>query len=341
MSKKKNVFFIAVVIIGIGGASLYYFKDNREALPSFISTKINTYKTEKKYIIQKAGQIVESADTIDEAKEKAKDIKRSIVVNTYNNEWVYCDIKPYFIVTEKAVHDFKSFIEAYAYAKQNDYTQISYRNNTEIIWKSEHILQKKKIDVPLILQYPELPRGCEVTSLAMLLQYRGINVSKMTLAKEVNKDTTQYYIDEKKRIHYGNPYDGFVGDMYDAKKNGYGVYHGPIAELAQKYKSNETIDLTGIEFEDMLYFVEQGNPVWIITNSTYRSLDDSYFEIWHTPTGIVKTTKKLHSVLITGFDHNNVYINDPLYNQANRPLNRENFKSAWEQMGNQAITIID
>ncbi|RUQ24224.1 hypothetical protein ELQ35_21975 [Peribacillus cavernae] len=39
-------------------------------------------------------------------------------------------------------------------------------------------------------QYPELPRGCEVTSLAMLLHYYDVKVSKMELADKVKKDPT-------------------------------------------------------------------------------------------------------------------------------------------------------
>lgn len=47
--------------------------------------------------------------------------------------------------------------------------------------------EKILLDVPVLLQFPELPRGCEVTSLAMMLNYAGIQVDKLTLATKVNK----------------------------------------------------------------------------------------------------------------------------------------------------------
>ena len=336
MKTGKTLFIISILLIGLGGAFLYYTKYNREALPSFISENI----VQKKYIIKKAGRIIDSADTIEEAIGKAKVIKRSIAINTYNNEWVYSEFKPFLIITKEAVHDFDDLAEAIQYAKNNSYPVIHYKDNEHIIWQAKlEELKEIQIDVPLINQNPELPRGCEVTSLTMIMQHAGINIDKMTLAAEVRKDTTPYQKKDGKTIS-GNPYDGFVGDMYNIKNFGYGVYHGPIVEIAKKYSPNNTMDLTGLEFEDILSILQKGNPIWVITNFTYNTLDDSQFEIWHTPTGIVKITYRLHSVVLTGFDKDNVYINDPLSSSKNKRVNRENFKKAWEQMGNQAVVVL-
>ena len=337
MKAAKVFLATSIMLMILGGASLYYVQHNKEALPSFISE--HTFN--KKYIIKKAGKVIDDADTLEEAVKKAEQVKRSIAVNTSNGDWVYSDLYPFMIITENAIHDFENFDEAVRYAKNNEYKEIYYKNDKDILWTANIILKDNIVlDIPLIKQLPELPRGCEVTSLAMILKYRGIDVDKMQLAKQVKKDLTPYSIDEKGKIHYGNPYEGFVGDMYDKNKKGYGVYHAPIVELAQEYCGNSAIDLTGLEFEEILYMVQQGNPVWIITNGSYNALEDSAFDIWHTPTGIVKITTRLHSVVITGFSKEHIYINDPLRDSTNIKVDKEKFKKAWEQMGNQAMTIL-
>lgn len=333
--KKASIILLILVLIG-GAAGYYVFNNYAVALPNFIEQTSSDYK----YVIKRSGKIVAVANKEQEAIEKAKGISRSIAINTYNNEWVYTNLQSFIILTEEATHDFETFEEAYKYAKRNGYTEIFYKDGNEPFWKEDAQLEKSKVlSVPLILQLPELPRGCEVTSLAMLLKYYGTDVSKMTLAEQVKKDTTPYSKDKNGRQYYGNPYDGFVGDMYNKDKNGYGVYHGPIAELGKEYLGEDLLDITGVEFEDLLYFLNQGKPVWVITNATYKPLGDSHFEMWHTPTGVVKITKKLHSVVMTGFDEKYIYINDPLSSKVNRKVNKTEFQKAWEQMGNQAIIV--
>ncbi|WNB92667.1 C39 family peptidase [Bacillus sp. NEB1478] len=193
-------------------------------------------------------------------------------------------------------------------------------------------------NVPLIMQMPELDRGCEVTSLAMLLQYAKVDVDKMELAKKIKKLDTPY--EHKNGVYYyGNPNDGFVGDIYTFDKMGYGVYHKPIASLGEKYLPDRIKDISGQSFKDVLRNIEKGKPVWIITNATFKKLPENEFRTWNTPSGKVQITWKEHSVVITGFDEENVYINDPLVNKPNRKLPKDAFQKAWEQMGSQAITI--
>lgn len=201
------------------------------------------------------------------------------------------------------------------------------------------IKEKVLIDAPVIKQFPELPRGCEVTSLAMLLQYKGIDTDKMTLAGEIKKNSVPLKR-EGGNIYWGHPNDGFIGDMYSYDNPGLGVYHKPIKELAEKYLPGEVIDLTGKEFSELMIFLSLDIPVWIITNTTYRELPKSAFEKWNTPAGEIDITYKEHSVLITGYDEKNIYFNDPINGMKNKSMNKEDFLKAWRQMGSQAVTYL-
>lgn len=195
------------------------------------------------------------------------------------------------------------------------------------------------LDVPAAAQFPELPRGCEVTSLSMLLNQAGIKTNKMELAEKVKKDHTPQQV-VNGQIFFGNPNDGFVGNMYDFKEAGFGVYHKPIAELAESYLPGKIKDLTDSDFEELKIHLSDGRPVWVITNTSFQKLDDNLFQTWDTPTGKVKITYKEHSVLLTGYDSQYVYFNDPLTGEKNKKVPLNDFKESWEQMGSQAITYL-
>ncbi|MBS4200088.1 C39 family peptidase [Bacillus sp. FJAT-49732] len=199
------------------------------------------------------------------------------------------------------------------------------------------IENKVLIDAPVIKQFPELPRGCEVTTLAMLLGSAGINVDKMSLAEEIKKDLTPRTV-KNGEIHFGNPHKGFVGNMYSFNEPGLGVYHEPIMELAESYLPKKMVNLSGQSFDELKIPLSDGRPVWVIINSQYRELEDSYFQIWHTKEGKVRVTMKEHSVLITGYDDQFVYFNDPLTGIKNKKAPIKDFEKSWVQMGSQALT---
>ncbi|RDU36850.1 hydrolase [Neobacillus piezotolerans] len=196
-------------------------------------------------------------------------------------------------------------------------------------------VEKIKLDVPLLNQMaePRLYNGCEVTSLAMVLNYKGIGVSKGDLAKKVKRVPLRY-----KNGQYGNPYTGFVGNMEVGP--GLGVYHGPIFELAKEYAGSNAENLTGQPFNKVIEKLAGGSPVWVIINTAYAPLQEANFKTWDTPEGKVKITFNMHSVAVTGFDEDYIYFNDP-YGTKDRKADRNNFIKAWEQMGSQAVVIND
>ncbi|PRP94235.1 hypothetical protein TUN_42280 [Bacillus sp. M21] len=189
-------------------------------------------------------------------------------------------------------------------------------------------------NVPLIQQLPELDRGCEVTSLAMMLQYAGITVDKMKLANEIKK------VDFMNDGVRGNPNEGFVGNIYTFSESGYGVYHGPLFQLAKKYLPNKAVDLTGKSIEELYKSVKAGQPVVMITNAKFEPLDEDEFTTWETNSGDVSITYNEHCVVLIGYDQESVYIRDPLKDSLDVKVPREKFEQAWVQMGSQAISYV-
>lgn len=190
-----------------------------------------------------------------------------------------------------------------------------------------------QIDVPLInqLDEPSLFNGCEITSLAMMLNYADSQVTKNELAEAIPKVD---YLDADG--HYGNPNEGFVGDIYGIDI-GYSVYHKPIYELAKQYATDkQVVDLTGEKFSQILQQLTAGNPVWVITTVPMSATKD--METWQTANGTVDISWNVHSVLITGFSPSSVYVNDP-YGEKNKEVDRDDFEAAWTQMGSQAIVV--
>lgn len=232
---------------------------------------------------------------------------------------------------------FNDFWESYTFAQAQNADIHTQRDKAPLIGSAysppaAYIVE----NVPLIYQNPELPRGCEVTALCMLLNFCGVAVDKLALAQKIVKDETAR--ETKNGVtHWGDPANGFIGNMYNMKKPGFGVYHGPVFDLAQTYAPN-AVDVTGVSCADLKRFISRGMPVWIIINASYTRLPRRAFETWITPNGEIEITYKEHSALLTGYDEEFFYLNDPLSGKIS--VKSDGFADAWVQMGSQAIIII-
>jgi len=237
--------------------------------------------------------------------------------------------------TVKKYESYGTLAEAVAAARNSNGHKIIIAVGSEdydrdkIIWENLPPSGSAAINgVPFIHQLPELPRGCEVTALAMLINFRGLMVDKNDLAVVIKKSP----------LRYDDPNNGFIGDMYSLTTHGLGVYHMPIAELARGYMPREIIDISGCEIEDLLYFLDRERPVWVLTNSRFAVMPDSEFVTWNTPDGAIKVTNRMHAVVITGYDERFFYYHDPNVGP-NQKQPRGNFSGGWVQMGRQAVTI--
>ena len=227
-------------------------------------------------------------------------------------------------------------VAIWKYNPGNIVDQASELLNEEDAKSAMKVVHKKRVvlNVPLIDQMddPKLYNGCEVTSLAMVLNYNGIDVTKSELADNIETVPFQYDNGE-----HGNPNDGFVGSVSGSTSPGLGVYHGPVYNLAKQYADN-VYDLTGSNFDTVVNKVEEGHPVWTITTTAFAPVSD--FESWDTPDGKIDVTYSEHSVCITGFDRDKrvIYVNDP-YGYKNREVDWNDFAAAHKQMGKQAVYV--
>lgn len=191
------------------------------------------------------------------------------------------------------------------------------------------------LKAPVINQYPELPSGCEITSLAMLLGYAGFDKTKLELYEEMPKDQTPIVYDNKGNIKFwGNPNTGYVGDATPRAK-GFGIFHEGLYPMLQSYIPT-AIDLTRESFDKYEEQIAKGYPVLVWTTIDFKV--PQKWVVWDSPQGLVKTTFKEHAVLLVGYDEEHVYVNDPATGQGARQLKKNEFIASWVALGKQGLS---
>lgn len=179
-------------------------------------------------------------------------------------------------------------------------------------------------------QNPELPTGCEITSLTSVLNYYGCNVDKTTMADEYLKKGN------------GSFYEMFLGNPRD--NTSYGCMAQPIVNAANKYfKANNMTsvakNISGMDFNEILGMVAQGDPIVIWNTIDMRQPYESKTFVFNGKEYTWMSPE--HCVVITGYDLNKniVYIMDPM--EGNITRNLETFQSRYETMHSQAVYIIE
>ena len=190
-----------------------------------------------------------------------------------------------------------------------------------------------RLKVKNILQRPELPMGCEVTSLDIVLQYHGFDISKEQLSDK--------YL-PKGSVGGTSPNEAFIGNP--RSYGGWYCYSAPIVECANAYLQStgakqSAVNLTGTKFEDLFYELVSGRPVVIWGTLSMGS--PSTRGSWYAGGRSYPRYINLHCLVMTGYDKKKglVYIADPRV--GNRAFSISRVKRVYEQMGSQAVVIRD
>ncbi|MCY0889220.1 MAG: C39 family peptidase [Alicyclobacillaceae bacterium] len=196
--------------------------------------------------------------------------------------------------------------------------------------------QSVLLSVPAQSQLPQLPDGCEMTSLSMMLTAMHHPVSKMWLAAHMPLAKAQL-IEGANGLpkYWGDPNVGFVGDVYSSA-DGYGIYHGPVARFLDSIVPGAAVDLTDKPFSVDLASVAAGRPVMLWTTATFQPTDD--WVTWESPQGPIRATFEEHVVLLVGYNATQLFINNPLNGEKAEAVNKSDFLQAWHQLGDQAVT---
>ena len=186
-----------------------------------------------------------------------------------------------------------------------------------------------ELAVENILQEPELPTGCEITSLTIVLNYLGYDVDKMTMANE--------YL-PKGEIGKTHPDVAFIGNP--TSPYAYGANAPVLIKAVNDYfddvsGTHKVYDVSTEDFQSLTEYINDGIPViiWATINmkeshlTTKWIIDGESFQ-WRAP---------FHCMVLIGYTEDTYIIADPL--QGIVEYDKDLVKQRYNELGNQALVI--
>lgn len=213
------------------------------------------------------------------------------------------------------------------------------KDTSYVVLETYYQRENQRIDVPVILQNPQLPHGCEITAMTAAFNYYGLNLSKMKMAK---KYLPTEDIVEKNGERIGpDPNKAYAGDPANQLTGTY-IFAPAMTKVAKKvekdYKSNlQVTNLTGSSKKKIIETVQQGIPVmmWVTLDLSKPKKKEGWY--------IKGTNQKpkmyqnLHVVVLTGYEDDKVIVMDPLHGYVSHDTTK--FFKSFKEMGSQAIAI--
>ena len=193
-----------------------------------------------------------------------------------------------------------------------------------------------------VLQLPELPVGCEITALTILLRYCGFDAEKTDLARNYLPQSWGNPRYEDGKTYKDSFFNYFIGDPFST---GYGCFSYAIEKAANAYISDHgggfTVKNISGSHPDVLYdYLAAGTPV--LCWATDGMIEPEYYETWYDNATGEQLDWYLneHCFVLAGFNMSGdlVTLNDPMKGIIDYNINK--FETRYDQMYRQAIVIL-
>lgn len=160
-------------------------------------------------------------------------------------------------------------------------------------------------DSSFICQYPELPNGCEVTCLASILKFLGINADKCFLVDNFLP---------MGEVGYTDPNIAFIGNPHDTYS--FGALPNVLVQTANDFLQSinspfKAFDVSGInKIENIKHFINDGFPIAVWTTLDYTKPKN--FTYWCFDGNKVSWASNSHCVVVYGYSDEVLFISDPI-----------------------------
>lgn len=194
---------------------------------------------------------------------------------------------------------------------------------------------KVQLDVENILQLPELPSGCEIVSLAIVLNYLGFEVDSVSLCDN--------YL-EKCGFGEGDPFFTYIGDP-KISGMGMGCYAPCIQNAARAFLDDagdeklRVKNISGEAFSVFESYIDKGVPV-ILWGTTNMDCDPTLFMTVYTDNGDVVWRSHSHCLVLIGYTANTYIFCDPL-KEGITEYQKSDVRDSHELVYRQALVIYE
>lgn len=223
------------------------------------------------------------------------------------------------------------------YITEKEFTYSQTKQN--LIVQTNAPNSEQALAVPSLLQHPELPNGCEITTLTAVLNYYGAATDKMEMTDQyLPKQPFKYSGNKKYGPDPNIAYGGYPGSL----ETGTYVFAEPIVNTANNFIKDRKLKLqaqniSGSTLEEITNYVDMGIPViaWVTLDLSKPKIRGGWY-IEETGEYHQMFTN-LHTMVIIGIKNDKVEVMDPLKGYVT--LDKIKFFESYVSLGEQAIVV--